>query len=76
MARNKIKNMGDEWLMATIEDLQEKIAVQKNLDPTTLDMSEDNVVTGKILRAKYSFLYDEARHRHTRFSGFTNAISD
>ena len=76
MARNKIKNMGDEWLMATIEDLQEKIAVQKKLDPTTLDMSEDNVVTGKILRAKYSFLYDEARHRHTRFSGFTNAISD
>ena len=76
MARNKIKNMGDEWLMATIEDLQEKIAVQKNLDPTTLDMSEDNVVTGEILRAKYSFLYDEARHRHTRFSGFTNAISD
>ena len=76
MARNKIKNMGDEWLMATIEDLQEKIAVQKNLDPTTLDMSEDNVVTGKILRAKYSFLYDEARHRHTRFSGFTNAISE
>ena len=76
MARNKIKNMGDEWLMATIEDLQEKLAVQKNLDPTTLDMSEDNVVTGKILRAKYSFLYDEARHRHTRFSGFTNAISD
>ncbi|WP_223901961.1 MULTISPECIES: YaaL family protein [Lactobacillus] len=76
MARNKIKNMGDKWLMATIEDLQEKIAVQKNLDPTTLDMSEDNVVTGKILRAKYSFLYDEARHRHTRFSGFTNAISD
>ena len=76
MARNKIKNMGDEWLMITIENLQEQIAVQKNLDPTTLDMSEDNVVTGKILRAKYSFLYDEARHRHTRFSGFTNAISD
>ncbi|MCX0291442.1 YaaL family protein [Lactobacillus kullabergensis] len=76
MTRNKIKNMGDEWLMTTIENLQEQIAVQKNLDPTTLDMSEDNVVTGKILRAKYSFLYDEARHRHTRFSGFTNAISD
>lgn len=76
MARNKIKNMGDEWLMTTIENLQEQIAVQKNLDPTTLDMSEDNVVTGKILRAKYSFLYDEARHRHTRFIGFTNAISD
>ena len=76
MARNKIKNMGDEWLMITIENLQEQIAVQKNLDPTTLDMSEDNVVTGKILRAKYSFLYDEARRRHTRFSGFTNAISE
>ena len=76
MARNKIKNMGDEWLIATIENLQEQIAVQKNLDPTTLDMSEDNVVTGKILRAKYSFLYDEARRRHTRFSGFTNAISE
>ena len=76
MARNKVKKMGDELLMATIEDLQEQIAVQKNLDPTTLDMSEDNVVIGKILRAKYSFLYNEARHRHTRFSGFSNAISD
>jgi len=39
-------------------------------------MSEDNVISGKILRAKYSFLYDEARLRHTRFSGFTNAISE
>ena len=76
MARNKVKKMGDELLMATIEDLQEQIAVQKNLDPTTLDMSEDNVVSCKILKAKYSFLYNEARHRHTRFSGFSNAISD
>ena len=76
MAHNKVKKMGDELLIATIEDLQEQIAVQKNLDPTTLDMSEDNVVSGKILRAKYSFLYNEARHRHTRFSGFSNAISE
>ncbi|HBQ43221.1 MAG TPA: DUF2508 domain-containing protein, partial [Lactobacillus acetotolerans] len=46
-----------------------------DLDQTTLDMSEDNVVAGKILLAKYSFLYDEARYRHTRFSGLTNAIT-
>lgn len=73
--RNKIKEQGDQKLIALIEKLQDEIALQKDLDQTTLDMSEDNVVAGKILRAKYSFLYDEARYRHTRFSGLTNAIT-
>lgn len=76
MARNQVKKMGDEWLSTTIEKLQEEIAVQKNLNSTTLDMSEENVIANEILLAKYSFLYKEARHRHTRFSGFTNAISE
>lgn len=76
MVHDKIKKLGDQRLIATIETLQEEIAIQKSLDPTTLDMSEDNIIVGKILQAKYSFLYDEARHRHTRFSGFTNAISE
>lgn len=76
MRHRKIKEIGDEWLIITIENLQDQIAVQKTLDPTTLDLSDDNIIASKILQAKYSFLYDEARHRHTRFSGFTNAISE
>lgn len=76
MKQNKVKKLGDDRLVASIEKLQEEIAIQKNLDPTTLDMSENNIVANKILRAKYAFLYNEARYRHTRFSGFTNAISE
>lgn len=75
MARKQVKQIGDERLLSTIEKLQAEIAVQKSLNPTTLDMSEDNIIATKILFEKYTFLYDEARHRHTRFSGFTNAIS-
>ncbi|MDF7669038.1 MULTISPECIES: YaaL family protein [unclassified Lactobacillus] len=76
MARTKVKEMGDDKLVAVIEKLQDEIAVQKSLDPTTLDMSDDNIIANKILQAKYSFLYNEARRRHTRFSGYTNAISE
>ena len=39
-------------------------------------MAEENSLSNEILLAKYAFLYQEARHRHTRFSGFTNAISE
>ncbi|MCO6532476.1 MULTISPECIES: YaaL family protein [Lactobacillus] len=76
MAHNQVKKMGDEWLTETIEKLQEEIAIEKNLNSTTLDMSEENIIANEILLAKYAFLYQEARHRHTRFSGFTNAISE
>lgn len=75
MNRNKIKEEGDQKLVALIEKIQNEIALQQDLDQTTLDMSDDNVVASKILRAKYSFLYSEARRRHTRFSGITNAIT-
>lgn len=75
MAKDKIKIEGDQKLIALIEKLQNQIALQQDLDQTTLDMSDDNVVANKILRAKYSFLYSEARKRHTRFSGITNAIT-
>ena len=44
MAHDKIKKLGDQRLIATIETLQEEIAIQKSLDPTTLDMSEDNII--------------------------------
>ncbi|TSO25896.1 YaaL family protein [Lactobacillus sp. LL6] len=73
--RNKIKEEGDKRLITLVEKLQNEIALQKDLDQTTLDMSDDNVVASKILRAKYTFLYNEARHRHTKFSGITNAIT-
>ena len=73
--RNKIKEEGDKRLITLVEKLQNEIALQKDLDQTTLDMSDDNVVASKILRAKYTFLYNEARYRHTKFSGITNAIT-
>ena len=76
MSQNKVKELGDQRLITTIEKLQAEIAVEKSLDATTLDMSENNIVAGKILLGKYAFLYDESRHRNTRFSGFTNAISE
>lgn len=73
--KNKIKEEGDKRLVTLVEKLQNELALQKDLDQTTLDMSDDNVVASKILRAKYTFLYGEARYRHTRFSGITNAIT-
>lgn len=75
MAKNKIKTHGDQELVSLVEKLQRQIALQHDLNQTTVDMSADNIVASKILRAKYSFLYDEARHRGTRFSGITNAIT-
>ena len=71
----KIKAMGDQKLVAEIEKLQNQIALEQDLDQTTLDLSEDNYVQNRILKAKYTFLYNEARHRGTRFSGTTNAIT-
>lgn len=73
--RNKVKEEGDQKLVAAVEKLQNQISLQQDLDITTLDMSDDNIIANKILRAKYSFLYSEARYRHTRFSGLTNAIT-
>ena len=72
---NKIKEQGDQKLITLVEKLQNEIALQNGLDQNTLDMSDDNLVASKILRANYTFLYDEARYRHTRFSGITNAIT-
>ena len=72
---NKVKEQGDKKLITLVEKLQNEIALQNGLDQNTLDMSDDNLVASKILRAKYTFLYDEARYRHTRFSGITNAIT-
>lgn len=73
--KNKVKEEGDRRLVTLVEKLQNEIALQNDLNQNTIDMSDDNVVASKILRAKYSFLYDEARHRRTKFSGITNAIT-
>ncbi|MDD6421078.1 YaaL family protein [Lactobacillus delbrueckii] len=72
---DKIKQAEDEKLMALVEKLQQEISLSKGLDNTTLDMSDDNIVADKILRAEYAFLYDEARYRHASYTGVTNAIS-
>ena len=72
---DKIKQAEDEKLMALVEKLHQEISLSKGLDNTTLDMSDDNIVAGKIFRAEYAFLYDEARYRHASYTGVTNAIS-
>ncbi|APP03347.1 YaaL family protein [Lactobacillus delbrueckii] len=72
---DKIKQAEDEKLMALVEKLQQEISLSRGLDNTTLDMSDDNIVADKILRAEYAFLYDEARYRHASYTGVTNAIS-
>lgn len=73
--KNKIKDLGDQRLVSEIEKLQNQLALEQNLDQNTLDLSDDNYIQGRILKAKYTFLYNEARHRGTRFSGITNAIT-
>ncbi|MFB5979901.1 YaaL family protein [Lactobacillus delbrueckii] len=72
---DKIKQAEDEKLMALVEKLQQEISLSNGLDNMTLDMSDDNIVADKILRAEYDFLYDEARYRHASYTGVTNAIS-
>ncbi|MCD5451570.1 YaaL family protein [Lactobacillus delbrueckii] len=72
---DKIKQAEDEKLMALVEKLQQEISFSNGLDNMTLDMSDDNIVADKILRAEYAFLYDEARYRHASYTGVTNAIS-
>ena len=73
--KNKIKELGDQKLVTEIEKLQNQLALEQDLDQNTLDLSDDNYIQGRILKAKYTFLYNEARHRSTRFSGITNAIT-
>ncbi|MDD6416910.1 MAG: YaaL family protein [Lactobacillus sp.] len=72
---DKIKQAEDAKLMAAVEKIQQEISLNKGLDNTTLDMSDDNIITDKVLRAEYAFLYDEARYRHASYTGVTNAIS-
>lgn len=72
---DKIKQAEDEKLMALVEKLQQEISLSNGLDNMTLDMSDDNIVADKILRAEYAFLYDGARYRHASYTGVTNAIS-
>lgn len=72
---DKIKQAEDEKLMALVEKLQQEISLSNGLDNMTLDMSDDNIVADKILRAEYAFLYDEVRYRHASYTGVTNAIS-
>ena len=73
--KNKIKELGDQKLVTEIEKLQNQLALEQDLDQNTLDLSDDNYIQGRILKAKYTFLYNEARYRGTRFSGITNAIT-
>ncbi|QNQ81881.1 DUF2508 family protein [Lactobacillus sp. PV037] len=70
-----IKKVGDGRLIATVTRLQRQIAMQKTFEPTTLDLSTDNRIADKILHAKYNFLYNEARRRHTASSNSDSVIT-
>lgn len=70
-----IKQTEDARLMSLIQKLQQQITTEQELDQTTLDMSEDNIIATKILQAKYNFVYNEARDRKTKYSGITSAIT-
>lgn len=72
---SKIKLAEDARLMKTVEKLQNEISLNKGLDETTLDLSDDNLIADKVTRAEYAFLYDEARYRHASYTGISNAIS-
>lgn len=52
---DKIKQAEDAKLMDLVERVQQEISLNKGLDNTTLDMSDDNIVADKILRAEYAF---------------------
>ncbi|APT14298.1 YaaL family protein [Lactobacillus jensenii] len=73
--KTQVKEIGDQHLMVTISKLQRQLLNEQELDPTTVDYSEDNIMTSKILKAKYSFLYSVARQRHTKSSITNNAIT-
>lgn len=70
-----IKKLGDGRLIETVTKLQQQIAMQKTFEPTTLDLSNENRIADKILRAKYNFLYNEARKRHTVSSNPDSVIT-
>ena len=53
--KTQVKEIGDQHLMVTISKLQRQLLNEQELDPTTVDYSEDNIMTSKILKAKYSF---------------------
>ena len=42
--RDKIKELGDQKLVSEIEKLQNQIALEQDLDKTTLDLSDDNYI--------------------------------
>ncbi|MBP2058528.1 hypothetical protein J2Z60_001713 [Lactobacillus colini] len=66
--KHHIKQEGDDKLLRVIYALQHQLAVQKTFSSTTLDLSDENRIADRILRAKYSFLYEEARRRHAKSS--------
>lgn len=76
MSRHRIKAAGDARLLALIARLQEQIAANQALDLNTFDLSTDNKMEEKILRAKYVFAYHEARHRKARSNNIDDVITD
>jgi hypothetical protein len=76
MRKHRIKQKEDERLLATVAKLQAERASDQALDMNTLDFSEDNKVAEKILQAKYTFLYNEARYRHARATNIDGVITE
>lgn len=76
MTRHRIKAAGDARLLALITRLQEQIAANQALDLNTFDLSTDNKMEEKILRAKYVFAYHEARRRKARSNNIDGVITE
>lgn len=72
---DQIKQLGDKNLIELVLRLQRQLSNKKILDQTTLDYSNDNLITDKILKAKYNFLYSEARKRNTKSSDYESVIT-
>lgn len=75
MAKKRLREQADDSLMESISRLQQKLALTKTLQATSMDDSPENVIALKILKAKYNFLFKEARLRQTSSAGPNNVIS-
>lgn len=75
MGKHNLREQADSQLMTSIANLQQQLALTKTLSETSLDDSPDNIVALKILKAKYNFLFKEARLRQTSSKGLNNVIS-
>lgn len=69
-----IKQQGDQELLALVTKIQQKMNYNRTLDDLSIDQSSDNLIANKILRAKYNFLYREARERQAHSQSVASVV--